>query len=245
MVTDRELVEKWRTHVFRPAATEVRSLLANFPDRRTLRVPFDRYGTDYRFSEPLLEDPDRTLETGRQALAEFARELLDGEEGSDIVGVHPDDRVYFRIADPPERLRRDLSALGADQLNRLVTVQGTVVDVDRPRPRVIVATFRCDRCEASQLVRQPGRHLRRPGRCPDCNAGGPFTLVPDRSTCVDAQTIQLRDGTATVEVGLEHDLVDAFDTGAALSLVVIPRARLEGDTTTGAFELEAVSASRR
>ncbi|USZ71525.1 hypothetical protein [Natronosalvus halobius] len=237
MVSDRELVDKWRTYVFRPAADEVRALLEQFPDRRSLTVPFDRCGTDYRFSAPLLEQPDRTLEAGRAALGEFAEEL-GAREGR----IYPDDRVYLRVTGAPTSVRHSLSDLGTEHLNRLVTVEGTVADVDAPGPRVAVAGFRCDHCEELVSVRQPGRFLRRPGRCHHCNANGPFTLEPDRATCVDAQTIAISDDHRTLAVELEHDLVDAFSIGEEVELVAIPRARLDGETTTGTLELEAVSA---
>ncbi|MFP8957213.1 hypothetical protein ACLI4Y_10820 [Natrialbaceae archaeon A-CW3] len=238
MVTDRELVDKWRTQVLQPASEEVKGLLERFPDRRSLTIPFDRFGTDYRFSSPLRTQPDRTLGAGRQALGEFAAEALEAPETAEI---HPDDRVYLRVTEAPESIRYSISALGSRHLNRLVTVDGRVLETDSVRPRAAVAAFQCDHCGEFQSVRQPGRFLRRPGRCRDCNASGPFTLTPERGTYVDAQTITIVEGDRSVPVGLEHDLVGAFDVGDRVDLVAIPRARADGETTTATLELEAVS----
>ena len=189
MVTDRELVEKWRTQVFKPAANEVNRFLEGFPNRRALTIPFERVGADYRFSEPLFEEPDRTLEAGRRALSEVATEL-----GDDVVGVHPDDRVYLRVTDPPLERRQPIGALRTDVCNQVIRVDGIVVDVGEVRPRAIVADYRCVRCEHHECVRQPGRYRREPARCSSCNAAGPFTLTPERATCVDSQHIRLRGG---------------------------------------------------
>ncbi|MFP9193962.1 hypothetical protein [Natronosalvus vescus] len=238
MVSDRELVDKWRTQVLQPASEEVKRLLERFPDRRSLTITFDRFGTDYRFSSPLLSQPDRTLEAGKRALGEFAAETLE-EPGT--TEIHPDDRVYLRVTDAPARIRCSIPTLGSEQLNRLVALEGRVVETDSVRPRAVVAAFRCDHCGEFQPVRQPGRFLRRPGRCHDCNASGPFTLTPERGTYVDAQTITVGEGDRSVPVELEHDLVGAFDIGDRVDFVAIPRARSNGETTTATLELEAVS----
>lgn len=236
MIRDRELVEKWHTQVLEPARAEVEALLARFPDRRVLSIPFERCGADYRFARPLLRDPDRTLAAGRRALGEF----VDAEYDAD---VGDDDRIYLRVSDLPESARCALGAVGADHLNRLLVVEGTVVETAECRPRLVTAAFRCERCGEVETVVQRTRRLRRPGGCSSCSRGR-LALSPRRSEYVDAREVRLRDGERTLPVHLEHDLVDAVAVGDEVDLVAIPRARPDDGTTAVDLELEGISVER-
>lgn len=237
-VSERELIEKWRRIVFEPAAADVEELLDRFPDRRTFRVPFEACGTDYRFTQPLFEDPDRTIEAGRRALQEVVEDRFDG-------GIDPDDRVYLRVTDVPDSARRPLSEIDADHLKRLVVVGGTVEHVERPQPRAVTACFECERCGEYTTVPQPTRQLRRVGWCSRCNTAGTLSLASNRCVYVDTQTLTLRDGDRELPVVLEHDLTDRFTVGDRIDVTAIPRARLDDGTTVGQLELEAISAERR
>lgn len=234
MVTDRELVEKWQRQVFRSVESEVERLLAGFPDRRQLPIPFSQCGTDYRFSAPLLSEPDRTLEAGQQALAEFAATEFDER-------VDADERIYLRVTDVPQRIRYPLTGINADHLNRLVAVDATVTACEDPRPRIVTGEFRCRRCGETHAVSQRRRRVHRPAHCPSCRAAGTLTLAPDRSSYVDSQVVHVSDGERTLPVTLEHDLAGSVDPGEDLGVVAIPRGRFDGETTTVDVELEAVS----
>lgn len=238
MVSDRELVEKWHAQVFRSADEEIRKLLTQFPDRRQLSIPFTECGADYRFTAPLVNDPDRTLEAGRRALEEVVDNEFDG-------GVDDDDRIYLRLTDVPDSVRYPLEDLRAEHLNRLVAVDGTVESCGELEPRIVTASFRCERCDGRTTVPQRERRLRRRARCPSCTAVGTLDLDPKRSEYVDSQVIQLHNGDRTLPVALEHELAGAFDSGDELDVVAIPRGRFDGETTTVDIELECVSAHRR
>ncbi|MCU4972881.1 hypothetical protein OB955_09015 [Halobacteria archaeon AArc-m2/3/4] len=240
MVSERELVEKWHTQVFRSADEEIRRLLTQFPDRRQLSIPFTQCGVDYRFTAPLVSDPDRTLEAGRQALEEVVENEFDGVEGS----VEADDRIYLRLTDVPDSVRYRLESLRAEHLNRLVAVDGTVDSCGDLEPRIVTATFRCERCDERTTVPQRERRLRRRSRCPSCTAVEALEFDPKRSEYVDSQVIQLRDGGRTLPVSLEHELAGSFEPGDELDVVAIPRGRFDGETTTVDVELECVSAHR-
>lgn len=236
MVAERELVDKWLTQVFRPAEEEVRRLLRQFPDRRQLPVSYEQCGTDYRFTAPLVSDPDRTLEAGREALTEF----VDGEVGEQAT-VDADDRIYLRVTDVPDGVRIPLASLGADHLNRLVAVEGRVEAVEDTRPRIVTAAYRCTRCGDRTDVVQRGARFRGRSRCQACNTAGTLELRPERSDYVESRRIRLADGDRSVAVSLEHDLVDAASAGDDLGVVAIPRARPDGESTTVDVELEALS----
>lgn len=237
-VSDRELIEKWQMLAFEPATPEIRELVAAFPDRRELCVPFEACGTDYRFTAPLLQDPDRTLRVGRRALREFVDDRFD-------CGIDPDDRVYLRVTNVPDSVRQPLESIRTEHLNRLVVVGGTVAQVDRRRPRVVTASFECERCGEYTTVPQRNRRLRGCTRCSHCSAADRLALAPNRCSYVDAQELVLEDGGRRLPVALEHDLTDRFEVGDRIDVAAIPRARLGDGSTIADFELEGVSAKRR
>lgn len=237
-VSDRELVEKWRSLVFEPAAGDVRELLAAFPERRQLSVPFESCGIDYRFTAPLVNEPDRTFEAGRRAIREFAADRFERE-------FEPDGRVYLRVRNVPDSVRRPLASIGTEHLNRLVVVSGTVAELRQPQPRVVTARFECERCGNYTAVGQPGRRLRRRTHCSHCSGAGTLALAPDAGAYVAAQTLSLEDGERTLPVALEHDLTGRFAVGDRIDVTAIPRARLDGETTVADLELEAICVERR
>lgn len=242
VISERELADKWLTQVFRPAKAEVRGLLRSFPDRRQLSIPYEECGTDYRFTAPLVNQPDRTLAAGRRALSEFVDAEFDAEvDGS----VDPDDRIYLRVTDVPESARVALSEIRADHLNRLVAVEGRVAAAEEIRPRIVTAAFRCDRCGERVDAPQRGARLRRRSNCPSCSGVETLSLSPDRSEYVDSQRLRLAASDRRLPLSLEHDLVDRFDPGDEIGAVAIPRAVPGGDAATVDVELEALSAGVR
>lgn len=236
MVAENELVDKWSTQVFRPAEEEVRRLLRQFPNRRQLPISYEECGTDYRFTAPLVSDPDRTLEAGRRALAEFVDSEVD-----EPVTVEEKDRIYLRVTDVPESVEMPLSAIGADQLNTLVAVEGTVESVGEVRPRMVTAAFRCTRCGERTDVPQRGNRFREQNRCRTCNTAATLELRPERSDYVESQRFRLADGGRSMPVSVEHDLVGAAEPGDRIDVVAIPRARPDGESTTVDVELEALN----
>ncbi|GAB7019836.1 hypothetical protein [Halostagnicola bangensis] len=241
MISEQELIEKWHTHVFQSVEDDIRDLLVAFPDRRNLSISFEQCGTDYRFTAPLLSDPDRTLEAGRTALAAFVDQRFDELE----TNLRADERLYFRLQDVPDSVRYPLTSIRSSHLNRLITVAGTVRSLESPQPRVVTAVFECDRCGEETTVPQHDRRLRDTVRCQACQTGTSLRLVPDYCEYVDAQLVQLTDGDRTLPVSLEHDLTGSVEAGDRLELVTIPRARLDSETTRAEIELEAVSLDRR
>ncbi len=241
MISEQELIEKWQTHVFDSVEDDVRDLLVAFPDRRQLPISFEQCGTDYRFTAPLLSDPDRTLEAGRTALAQFVDQRFDELE----TDLRPDERLYFRLQDVPDSVRYPLTSIRSSHLNRLITVDGTVRSLEPPQPRVVTAVFECDRCGEETTVPQHDRRLRDTVRCRACQTGTSLRLVPDYCEYVDAQLVSLTDGDRTLPVSLEHDLTGSVGVGDQLELVTIPRARLDSETTRAEIELEAVSLDQR
>ena len=236
-VRPSDLTEKWYEYVYRERAERVRRFVETYPDERSLSVSYDRFGHDYQFSRPLLSNPDEVFRAGRAALGRFL-------PGSDDEGL---DAVYLRVNDLPERSEVSLADLRAEHLNELHTARCRVTGVDEVRPKVVVAAFRCAKCErVTRRVPQQGRSFREHAKCPRCSSVGYLSFAPEESEYVDAQTVELRDSRAEtsddrIVAFLEHDLAGTVRSGDEVRTVVIPRAKRTGDSTVAERWVETVS----
>ena len=232
-----DLTEKWYEYVYRERSERVRRFVETYPDERSLSVSYDRFGHDYQFVRPLLSNPDEVLRAGRDALGQF----LSNDETKF-------DAAYLRVNDLPDRSELSLAELRAEHLNELHSLRCTVVGTGPVRPKVVVAAFRCAKCErVTRRVAQPGRAFREHAKCPRCNSVGYITFEPEDSEYVDAQTVEVSDGDGgntdadRVEAFLEHDLAGTVEAGDGVRLVGIPRAERTGETTVADRWVEAVS----
>lgn len=239
MTSERELIRKWRLHVFEPNEERVRQLARTFPDNRSIVISFEQCGTDYGFTAPLLNDPDSTFAAARQALEEFVEKDLDGVETG--VDVDANDVIFFRLTDVPASVRYELGELGAAHIGRLVVVEATVEAVSPRHPRIITAAFRCRRCGGRTARTQRYHRLRRPTYCDGCASSSSFVLEPQQCTYVDSQVLTLRHDELSWPGVIEHDLVGTVLAGDEVEIVAIPRARSDGETTRSSLELDVVN----
>ena len=230
-----DLTEKWYEYVYRERSERVRRFVETYPEERSLSVSYDRFGHDYQFVRPLLSNPDEVLRAGRDALGRFL-------SGSDEGAL---DAVYLRVNDLPERSELSLAELRADHLNELHMMRCTVTGTGSVRPKVVVAAFRCSKCErVTRRVAQPGRTFREHDKCPRCNSVGYLSFEPEDSEYVDAQTVEIEgvdSDDESITAFLEHDLAGAVEVGDDVRLVGIPRAERAGATTVADRWVEAVS----
>jgi Predicted ATPase involved in replication control, Cdc46/Mcm family len=129
-----------------------------------------------------------------------------------------------------------LRTLGAEQLGKLVMVEGVVISATPIKPAVEVAAFICQKCGSLNLIQQSGQFMQSPGICmaPDCGGNGPFTFDSEQSVFVDSQEIYLQERPEELPAGQlprkiavklqGKELVECTRPGDRVSVIGVPSA---------------------
>ena len=171
---------------------EILALVDRFPEERSLTVPFSELdAVDTALADVLLERPDEVLGAGQRAM----RELLP-VAGSDSEGLR------LRVVGLPPTAHRSIREIRESDLNRFVALDGIVRRVTEVRPQIRDAVFECVACrtqfhepqdEASMTFREPLECPESQGGCGKPQGRTRFRLLPERSSYVDAQRIEVQE----------------------------------------------------
>ena len=173
-----------------------------YPEERSLTVPFsiiDRFDAD--FANYLLEDPAKSLAAAEKTL----KALLPPERQA--VSIN------FRITGLPADSRIDIRNLRSKHLGKFVCIEGLVRKATEVRPRLMRAAFRCARCDAVSYEEQEGVNLREPMECTECAKGAgatKFILVPEISTYVDTQKVEVQEPPEGLRGGAQPERLEGF-----------------------------------
>ena len=232
-----ELASRW-VSVFEEAELRPRvlELADRFPEERSLDVPFHRIETaDMGLADLLLERPEEVLRAGTGAM----RELLP------VAGPEADG-LRLRITGLPSTARRSIRGIREGDLNRFLALDGIVRKATEVRPQILDAVFSCLACRAEvhelQDVTVP--LLREPIECPHCGkpAGRTrFRLLPERSTYIDSQRIEVQENPESLKGGAHPQGMSVLLT-EDLTGRVIPGSRVVVNGTLKS--LQRASASR-
>src|SRR5579875_2847362 len=199
--TPPELIGRW-TAVFEEGGFRPRllELADRFPEERSLEVPFGVIDSiDTPLADLLLERPTELLAAGTQAM----RELLP------IAGPEADG-FRLRIVGLPVTAHRSIRSIRETDLNRFVAIDGIVRKVTEVRPQIREAVFQCAACSQEFIEEQEegALALREPLECPESQGGcgkpagrTRFRLLPERSTYVDSQRIEIQESPETLRGG--------------------------------------------
>ncbi|MHB1434780.1 MAG: minichromosome maintenance protein MCM [Thermoplasmata archaeon] len=193
---------------FRPRLLEIAD---RFPEERSLEVPFGILDSiDTPLADLLLERPTEVLAAGTQAM----RELLP------IAGPEADG-FRLRITGLPPTAHRSIRSIRETDLNRFVAIDGIVRKVTEVRPQIREAVFQCAVCstEFIEVQEEGSLALREPIECPEAQGGcgkpagrTRFRLLPERSTYVDSQRIEIQESPETLRGGAHPQGVPVFFT---------------------------------
>jgi len=130
-----------------------------------------------------------------------------------------------------------LRELKAENVGKLLCIEGTVTKTTEVRPELVVGTFRCLACDAEVgNVRQQYKYST-PKICPSAHCGNRsrWELVMEKSEFTDWQKLRLQEHSSKIPAGsmprsidviLRHDLVDTAKPGERVlitgTLVVVP-----------------------
>lgn len=199
---------------------------------RILRVSYTRLETyliartTIEHAETMLGAPSKTLSEMDGALTEY---ITQREKDESLRGLPP---PRIRLIDLPGSFsvrRRDLRA---EHASKLVVMEGIVVRATQPTERIIIAQFKCQRCDHVTLIPQTDRRFTKPFECENdgCGRKGPFHYMKDESERIDYQVVRLQELPETlkggeksqvIDVVLEEDLAGILNPGNKVSITGI------------------------
>jgi len=185
---------------------DILQLANEYPDARSLYIRYpmiDLFDSD--LAEEVLTHPSQCIQELTTALKEI-----------DLPIDKSFDNVYVRIIDIPTKVR--IGDLRSKHLSKLISLDGMIRKATEVRPRITNAAFQCMRCGHTTYVEQVnGYKFEEPFMgCEEetCGKKGPFKVVIEDSTFVDAQKLQIQEppedlrGTQaqSIDVDADNDL---------------------------------------
>jgi replicative DNA helicase Mcm len=196
-----ELSGRWAA-VFEEASLRPRILeiADRFPEERSLEVPFSVLErVDTALADLLLERPEELLATGVAAM----RELIPAA-GAETEGLR------LRVTGLPATSKKLIRGIRETELNHLIAIDGIVRKATEVRPQIKDAVFACMACGAQihELQEDGAMVFREPVECPTAQGGcgkpanrTRFRLLPERSTYIDSQRIEVQENPETLKGG--------------------------------------------
>ena len=171
-----------------------------YPESRSLEVPFGLLdAADTALADLLLDLQEEVLDAGRRAM----RELLP------VAGPESEGLRLRPIGLPPTA-HRSIRDLRETDLNHFVAIDGIVRRVTEVRPQIRDAVFQCVACrvefhepqdDASMVFREPLECPESQGGCGRPQGRTRFRLLPEKSSYVDAQRIEMQENPENLRRG--------------------------------------------
>ena len=232
-----ELAGRWVAALeeagLRPRILEV---AGRYPEERSISVGFPALeAADLQLADLLLERPEEVIEAGRRAL----RELIPAP-GPEVEGLR------LRVTELPPTVRRTIRGIREGDLGRFVSLESIVRKATEVRPQIQDAVFLCLACKNEVHEPQEGWSpvFHEPLECSHCGkpAGRTrFRLLPERSTYIDSQRIEIQENPEHLKGGAHPQGLTVLLT-EDLSGKVIPGNRI---VINGVLKgLQRASASR-
>lgn len=195
------------------------SLAGVYPESKSLVIEFpdiEKYNLD--LAGELLEVPNSVLEDANNALHNMDLPI-------DVIL----DDAHVRVIKLPSKVQ--IRQLRSENISKLIAIDGIVRKATEVRPKLIVAAFECQRCGDITLLPQMGSKFNQPLQCENeqCGRSGPFKLIVDQSTFVDAQKLRVQESPEELRGGEQPQTLDV-DIEDDLSGMVAPGDRV---TTSG------------
>ncbi len=229
--SEEALVAKWEEFFNETGLRSQIMILADkYPEERSVMVQFsiiDRFDPD--FAVFLLEDPTKSFLASQKAI----KNQLAPERQNVLLNL--------RVTGLPADSHIDIRYLRSKHLGKFVCIEGLVRKVTEVRPRLLSAAFKCVRCDEINIVEQEGMIQREPLECSKCGKGPgatKFTLIPEESTYIDTQKIEVQEPPEGLRGGaqperLEGHLMDDITGRISPGDRVILNGTLTGVQKTG------------
>ena len=202
---------------------EAERLAGTYPKKKSLEVSYAELAKyDPDIADELVANPDPVIESSRKALSAMNLTLAPG------VKFEP----YVRFFGLPDSYRHLVKDVGAEHINRLISVDGIVTKATEVRPKVRIAVFECTHCGATPSVAATKNLIEPPAVC-ECGRRS-FKFLESKCKFIDLQRIEIQEslerlkGGATaqhIEVWLEDDLTNEVVPGQKVEITGIMRIR--------------------
>lgn len=152
---------------------EVAPLAQHYPqEQKSIYVEYDDiFQFDPVLTDDLQSHPNKVLDYFEEALG-----LYDLPVAVDLSDAH------VRVYNLPDEEVLDVAEVSRhENIGSLLDVRGQVQKVSAVKPRVVEATFECQRCGTQTNIVQAGDQLQEPHECQGCERQGPFRLDPSAS----------------------------------------------------------------
>jgi replicative DNA helicase Mcm len=179
----------------------------------------DIYSFDQELARNLLENPEDYIKHFDEA-AMIKLRIRDPEYATQIHNIH----VRLRGLPAETPLRR----IGAEQIGKLVVLNGIIVRATAVYPLIIKSVFRCVSCGESINLEQSNQFLRTPQECPSCNRRRGFELSPKESIFINSQRVTIQERPEELPPGqlprqinieLKDDIVDIARPGDRINII--------------------------
>ena len=227
---------RWKTFLTEAKEDEILLILSKQSKTPVLTTTFHELQSfDSEFADWILQDPRKVLDSGAKTLNQRCL-----ERGSSVIDC------LIRIGELPGDARIPLREIGSESIGKFCSIDVVVNKVSDIKPRLYMATFRCETCGFELDVEQKDeRELKEPLRCPDLKGGcgsfvrkgeTVFQLMMQASRMINNQLIEVSELPENVPGGsqptrgtlfLERDLVLTLTPGDRISANVIPQVRPE------------------
>ena len=180
---------------------QLADLLAQYPKKRSLFIDYrDVYSfgkPGVRMAQELIENPGKVLEDVKDAVR--AQQLARGKNAKDP-------EVNIRFTNLPLRIgARDIRS---EHINRFVSVEGIIRKTTEVRPRIVEAVFRCPGGHLTRKAQEFGMFVEPDGCATEGCTYRKLTLVPKRSSFVDAQKLRIQESPEGLRGGEQPQTID-------------------------------------
>ena len=144
-----------------------------------------------------------------------------------IIGLKGNKPPEIRFYNLPEKLNKDLTRLGAEDIGHLVNITGTIIAVDEHKTRYETAVFECNGCMTLHHVKQVDNHLMYPTVCTECGNRNFRLASEDQHTYTDTINIIVEETNPNkthqnkIKVVLEDNLTHEIDVNQEVNIIGI------------------------
>lgn len=201
---------------------EILRVAHGYPEEKSLVVNFeDLDKCDITLAEELVRNPDATILAAEKALKNID------------LPVDAPINIHVRFENLPATYKLLIRDIRSEDVGKFLAVEGIVRKSTDVRPKLVIGAFECERCGSVMHISQDRNKLKEPFLCESCERRGPFKLLVQESTFVDAQKISIQESLEDLRGGehpkqltifLEDDLTGKITPGDRIEIVGVLRA---------------------
>jgi replicative DNA helicase Mcm len=210
LLSDKSQVTRWVAYFEDHHKGDIETIAANYPNCHSITI--DYTSLDEKTTSDLLSQPYKAIFNAEQALKSF-----------DTVHGHLDIKLHIKNMDaffpciPPNRLR-------AQHLGQFISVDGFIRKTTSVRPKLEIAAFRCQKCNAIIHIEQNEKTVTEPSECYEeqggCGRLSTFQLMDNLSKTTDHQKILLQEPPEDIKQGEQAEKLTAYLEDDLVHIVV-------------------------